>query len=1181
MGKASIGATVFAFTIAAVLSVGSNSSFAQTTCTATPGIRLGPSDGGSKDQLGTSVAVNGSSAFLGAPGRVVSGTFNHVGTVYVARQNGTLWSIAQQLTPSDGVDGDQFGTSIAIDGAWAVVGAPGTNIYSGGSAYVYHYNGSSWVYSQTLIPADNTTSDIVGTSVSISGTNMVIGAYGRQTYAGGAYVYKLSGSTWISAQTLVAPDAAAYDFFGYSTGISGNVIIVGAYGDDVFGSNSGSAYVYRNNGTSWSYSQKLTPSGGLAGDNFGWTVSIDGPDAVIGAPDRDELGASSGAAYVFHDNGTSWSQVTKFLASDGGAYDWFGRSVSISGTGILIGAQKWSNDLTGITGIGKAYYFDYDGTSWAEALGLYQPSPWGWYDDHFGSAVALDGGSAVVGAIDEDPPAMDTGKAYIYDVTCATTLTLGCQTITDCDPVNPCAWTCVASTCQRVVAPNGTLCSDGNLCNGNETCQNGVCTAGTPLNCADTNPCTTDSCVAATGCTHTNLADGTACGSTVSADCDSPDSCLSGVCVSNYKANGTACTDDGNACTNDVCNGSGSCTHPAKTNGTSCSDGNACTTGDTCSNGVCVGGPALNCNDNNPCTTDSCAPSTGCAHVSAANGTACGSSASTDCDSADTCSNGTCVPNYKASGTVCTDDGNACTSDVCNGAGTCTHPIKANGTACGSSAGTDCDSPDSCANGVCSSNHIVSGTVCTDDGNACTSDVCDGAGTCTHPIKANGTACGSSAGTDCDNPDSCSNGTCVPNYKASGTACTDDGNPNTTDTCNGSGTCQHTTSSCPDDGNPCTNEVISGGVCTHPNKADGTACGNATSTDCDSPDTCSNGVCSSNYKASGTFCTDDGNACTSDVCNGAGVCTHPSKTNGTACGSSSNTDCDNPDTCNNGVCAPNYELSGTACTDDGNACTSDVCNGAGTCTHTAKANGTSCSDGNVCNGAETCQNGACAAGTALNCNDNNPCTTDSCVATSGCVYTNAPNGTACGSQISTDCDNADTCSNGTCVPNYDPSGTACTDDGNPCTGDVCNGSGACTHPSKADGSACGSSVNTDCDKPDSCLAGVCNSNYIARDGLCTDDGNACTRDTCDGLGKCQHTAIVCSDGNACTTDGCDPATGCKFTWPACGLADSCCGPLCLPGNDSDCCGAAGATCTSNGQCCSNSCKRSGGRKVCR
>jgi cysteine-rich repeat protein len=184
----------------------------------------------------------------------------------------------------------------------------------------------------------------------------------------------------------------------------------------------------------------------------------------------------------------------------------------------------------------------------------------------------------------------------------------------------------------------------------------------------------------------------------------------------------------------------------------------------------------------------------------------------------------------------------------------------------------------------------------------------------------------------------------------------DDGNTANGDCC--SSTCQFEAvgSACTSDGNDCTNDVCNGsGTCTHPNKPAGSACGSSSDTDCDNPDTCNgSGVCQSNNEPSGTACTSDGNDCTNDVCNGSGTCTHPNKPAGSACGSSSDTDCDNPDTCDGkGVCQPNHKLDGTACTDDGKACTRDICSG-GQCTHPLQPAGTPCHPGDNCPANEAC-----------------------------------------------------------------------------------------------------------------------------------------------------------------------------------------------------------------------------------
>ena len=142
---------------------------------------------------------------------------------------------------------------------------------------------------------------------------------GNGDRSGSAYVYVRSNGVWSEQQKLTASDGAAYGYFGYSVSIDGDTAVIGAYGDVDNGVYSGSAYVYvRSNGV-WSEQQKLTASDGAAGDNFGTSVSIDGDTAVIGAYADEDNGNYSGSAYVFVRSNGVWSEQQKLTASDGAA----------------------------------------------------------------------------------------------------------------------------------------------------------------------------------------------------------------------------------------------------------------------------------------------------------------------------------------------------------------------------------------------------------------------------------------------------------------------------------------------------------------------------------------------------------------------------------------------------------------------------------------------------------------------------------------------------------------------------------------------------------------------------------------------------------------------------------------------------------------------------------------------
>jgi hypothetical protein len=166
-----------------------------------------------------------------------------------------------------------------------------------------------------------------------------------------------SGTTWTQQQKLTASDGAATDNFGSSVALSGDTALVGASGDDVGGNaNQGSAYVFVRTGTTWTQQQQLTASDGTTGDNFCISVALEGDTAVIGAGADDINGnADQGSAYVFVRTGTIWAQQQKLFAADGAANDFFGYSVALNGGTALVGA--YLDDIGGNVDQGSAYIF--------------------------------------------------------------------------------------------------------------------------------------------------------------------------------------------------------------------------------------------------------------------------------------------------------------------------------------------------------------------------------------------------------------------------------------------------------------------------------------------------------------------------------------------------------------------------------------------------------------------------------------------------------------------------------------------------------------------------------------------------------------------------------------------------------------------------------------------------------
>ncbi len=317
-----------------------------------------------------------------------------------------------KLIASDGAGGDLFGYSVDMSGNRCIVGAYGDddNGSSSGSAYIFEWNGSNWTEKAKLTASDGVDSDYFGYSVSISGDRCIIGAYGDDdngSSSGSAYIFEWNGTGWTETAKLTASDGYSSDYFGISVDISGDRCIVGAYGDDDNGSSSGSAYIFEWNGLGWIETAKLTAPDGYSSDNFGISVDISGDRCIVGAPYDDDKGSSSGSAYIFQRDGSSWIETTKLTASDGYTSDYFGYSVGINGDHCI--ASAYYDDDNG-SDSGSAYIFQRNGSSWTETK---LTASDGYTSDYFGYSVEISGDRYIIGACGDDDNGSDSGSAYV------------------------------------------------------------------------------------------------------------------------------------------------------------------------------------------------------------------------------------------------------------------------------------------------------------------------------------------------------------------------------------------------------------------------------------------------------------------------------------------------------------------------------------------------------------------------------------------------------------------------------------------------------------------------------------------------------------------------------------------------------------------------------------------------
>jgi hypothetical protein len=368
------------------------------------------SDGAAYDRFGTSAAIDGSIAIVGANGHEEQGFLSGSAYLFDISDPANPTEIAE-LLPIGGSWKGNFGGSVGISGTTAVVGADEYNdpISGFGSAYLFDVTTGTQI--AELLAGDGQAGDAFGCSVAIHGSTVIVGAYLDDDMgdgSGSAYLFDASTGTQITK--LVPGDGDFQDLFGSSVALSGTTALIGApYDDD--NDYSGSAYLFdTSDGTQLA---KFSASDGEYSDGFGNNVAIHGSIAIIAATGDDDHGQDSGSAYLFDvSNPANPVQLAKLIASDGAPFDSFGFSVAVSEDHALVGSRHDENGENS----GCAYLFDIsDPTSPVQVAKLLSsdntPADW------FSFAVAL-GDTTALGTSTNDSNSLGTyaGSAYLFDL---------------------------------------------------------------------------------------------------------------------------------------------------------------------------------------------------------------------------------------------------------------------------------------------------------------------------------------------------------------------------------------------------------------------------------------------------------------------------------------------------------------------------------------------------------------------------------------------------------------------------------------------------------------------------------------------------------------------------------------------------------------------------------------------
>ncbi|MCB1132694.1 MAG: hypothetical protein KDN05_16335, partial [Verrucomicrobiae bacterium] len=379
-----------------------------------------------QDRFGWSVAVANDLVVVGAYDEG-----NNEGAAYVFEKDAGLWSQRALLKGGNTDHSDHFGAAVAVTDDLVVAGAPyedgngtGANstpndsVIDSGAAYVFGRSEGGWSQ-DSYLKASNTSAgagaeDEFGYAVAISGNTAVVGAplndsgtddYDITRNMGAAFVFVKEGGEWVEQAILRGAGIDSTHSFGWSVGISGDSIVVGAPGyNSSPAGRHGAAFVFVRNGDVWSQQAMLMASSPVHEDEFGSAVAISGDTVVVGAHGRDQGIPASGAAYVFTREASSWSQQAFLRASNPGNGDGFGYSVAIAGDALVVGAPYEDSGTMGVdsnpnetaSASGAAYVFERSGASWTQ--GAYLKASNTGSGDNFGWSVAVSGNTVAVGA---------------------------------------------------------------------------------------------------------------------------------------------------------------------------------------------------------------------------------------------------------------------------------------------------------------------------------------------------------------------------------------------------------------------------------------------------------------------------------------------------------------------------------------------------------------------------------------------------------------------------------------------------------------------------------------------------------------------------------------------------------------------------------------------------------------
>lgn len=356
-----------------------------------------------EELFGAATAMDGEFALIGAPGDDTRN--DRSGALFAYRSDGLAWREEQKIVPDDLGQLDAFGEQVDMSGNWAIVGVLHDDTYgiNSGAVYTLRREQDEWRVTQKLYGWRTAERIDFGYRVAIEGDIAAVTDMPEQRRNGSVTIFRYDGEAW--RQEAIFEGRVVSSFFGESVAISDGFVYVGSPKSYGRVSRAGAVHVFRHDGNDWTWSGKIFASDGDIDRVFGTSVDADGPVVVVGDRAHTDY---NGAAYIFRWNGRSWIEEARLLG-DSESRGRFGERVAVSRDLVAVTAP----DEHGLADhSGAVYIYRHDGESWMQEARLHNSFP---YDrGEFGSDVAVAGGQILIGDQWDDELASSAGATFQY-----------------------------------------------------------------------------------------------------------------------------------------------------------------------------------------------------------------------------------------------------------------------------------------------------------------------------------------------------------------------------------------------------------------------------------------------------------------------------------------------------------------------------------------------------------------------------------------------------------------------------------------------------------------------------------------------------------------------------------------------------------------------------------------------